>query len=148
LPLPLPFPSNIAYFNDWFAFLTLVANRYGNNSEFRMIAAGGATSVSDEATLPFDAKARNEWTSLNYTTTQYIDAWKQVFCEYSQLFPNQYVSLAAGKGLKVTPSNTILPDGALIFRAPIQPSSSARAKITSPSATVLTAFRASMPLLM
>jgi hypothetical protein len=51
-PMTLPIPWNQGYLNEWFAFLKQVSHRYESDPSFRMIAAAGPTSVSDEMTEP------------------------------------------------------------------------------------------------
>jgi hypothetical protein len=50
--LPLPLPYDTDYLNDWAAFVKAISVVYGGNPNFRMIAAAGPTSVSDEFTEP------------------------------------------------------------------------------------------------
>ena len=96
----LPISWNQTYLNEWFAFLARVKLRYESNPEFRMIAAAGPTSVSDEMTEPDNAKPAthdiSNWKADKYTPKKYIDAWKMVFNEYKKDFPLQYVSLSHG----------------------------------------------------
>lgn len=94
--LPLPMPWDELYLSRWFAFLSLVSARYGNAPAFRMIAADGPTSVSEEGTLPNSRSDLTKWQALGYTSSKLIGAWQKVLRVYSDDFPNQYVSLAAG----------------------------------------------------
>ena len=48
----LPMPWDRVYLDRWFAFVKLLGERYGTSPAFRMIAAAGPTSVSEEMTLP------------------------------------------------------------------------------------------------
>jgi hypothetical protein len=94
----LPAPWDTVYLNRWFAFLSLLSERYGKSPAFRMVAAVGPTSVSAECTLPNTPQDLRKWQTLGYTTAKYIGAWQKVFQTYSADFPNQYVSLSAGAG--------------------------------------------------
>jgi hypothetical protein len=110
---PLPLPWNQPYLDSWFACLKEVAARYGTNPEFRLIQVGGPTSVSTEMSLPDRTSGDTalpasthgsdiaEWMHLGYTPTRYVDAWKQAFAQYHQLFPNQYLGLALYPGLPI-----------------------------------------------
>jgi hypothetical protein len=88
----LPMPWDKVYLRRWFNFLKLLSGRYGTSPAFRMIAADGPTSVSAEMTLPEKVK---EWRADSYTPEKYLEAWRDVFGEYANDFPNQCVSLSA-----------------------------------------------------
>ena len=75
--------------------------RYGTNPEFRMISAGGPTSVSDETSLPnANGKTKRDsalpprdkgsditaWEALGYTPARYEAAWQAVFAMYGRIF--------------------------------------------------------------
>jgi hypothetical protein len=65
---------------------------------FRVIAAAGPTSVSDEATLPKNSpEDRKRWENDNYTPDKYVQAWRKTFQVLYASFPNQYVSLSVGR---------------------------------------------------
>ena len=51
-PRPLPEPWDANYLSEWYSFLAQVRARYETVPSFRMIAAAGPTSVSDEMSLP------------------------------------------------------------------------------------------------
>jgi hypothetical protein len=92
----LPMPWDHVYLDRWFAFLKQVSERYGKSPAFRMIAASGPTSVSEEMTLPGNSPpAKKKWLSDGYTPAKYLGAWEEAFHVYADSFPNQYVSLAA-----------------------------------------------------
>ena len=70
--------------------------KYGKSPAFRMIAAAGPTSVSEEMTLPSDSPpAVKKWLSDGYTPAKYLGAWEKALHVYADSFPNQCVSLAA-----------------------------------------------------
>jgi hypothetical protein len=110
---PLPLPWNEVYLQSWFTFLGAVAARYGTNPEFRLIQVAGPTSVSTEMSLPdrrsgdtgLPASANGsdiaEWIALGYTPDKYVNAWRESFDNYHQLFPNQYLGLALYPGLPI-----------------------------------------------
>jgi Beta-galactosidase len=103
--LALPVPWDRTYLSRWFAFLKVIADRYGGKNSFRKIAAAGPTSVSAEMSLP---ESRNDivlWRQLGYTSEKYIDAWRQTFSAYSATFPNQYFSLALHPALPIPDRN-------------------------------------------
>jgi hypothetical protein len=92
----LPMPWDHVYLDRWFAFVKQLSERYGKSPAFRMIAAGGPTSVSEEMTLPSNSPpAIKKWLSDGYTPAKYLGAWEEAFHLYADSFPNQYVSLAA-----------------------------------------------------
>jgi len=92
----LPMPWDPVYLDRWFVFLKQVSERYGKSPAFRMIAAGGPTSVSEEMTLPSNSPpAVKKWLSDGYTPAKYLGAWERTFHVYADSFPNQCVSLAA-----------------------------------------------------
>ncbi|HLM98678.1 MAG TPA: hypothetical protein VK335_05325, partial [Bryobacteraceae bacterium] len=91
----LPMPWDRVYLDRWFAFLKQLGKRYGTSPAFRMIAAGGPTSVSEEMTLPNGPPAIRKWLSDGYTPAKYLGAWEETFHVYADTFPNQCVSLAA-----------------------------------------------------
>ncbi len=110
---PLPLPWNETYLHAWFAFVGAVAARYANNPEFRLIEVSGPTSVSAEMSLP-DRKTGDtalpaaahgsdlaEWMALGYTPDKYVNAWKESFDQFHQMFPNQYLGLALFPGLPI-----------------------------------------------
>jgi len=96
----LPMPWDTVYLNRWFAFVKQLSERYGKSPAFRMIAAAGPTSVSEEMTLPSSAPAIKKWLKDSYTPAKYLGAWQTVFQVYAAAFPNQCVSLA-GPGLPI-----------------------------------------------
>ncbi len=94
----LPMPWDSVYLKRWFAFLKLLSDRYGTSTAFRVVAADGPTSVSDEATLPRSRQDLSKWQTHGYTPSKYVSAWRQTFRVYAADFPNQYVSLSVGRG--------------------------------------------------
>jgi hypothetical protein len=94
--MTLPMPWDSVYLNRWFAFQKLLSDRYGASPAFRVIAADGPTSVSDEATLPRSPQALRAFQAHRYTPVKYIAAWRQTFRVFAADFPNQYVSLSVG----------------------------------------------------
>ena len=112
-PRALPLPWNEAYLHAWFTFLGALAQRYGNNPEFRVIEVAGPTSVSTEMSLPdrktgdtaLPASANGsdiaEWISLGYTPDKYVNAWTETFDQHHQLFPHQYLALSLYPGLPI-----------------------------------------------
>jgi hypothetical protein len=94
----LPMPWDTVYLNRWFAFMKLLSDRYGMSPAFRVVAAAGPTSVSDEATLPKNSpEDRTKWESDGYTPDKYVQAWRKTFQVLYANFPNQYVSLSVGR---------------------------------------------------
>jgi hypothetical protein len=112
-PRALPLPWNEPYLHAWFTFLDALAQRYGNSPEFRLIQVAGPTSVSTEMSLPdrttgdtalppaANGSDTAEWISLGYTPDKYVNAWKETFDQYHQLFPHQYLSLSLYPGLPI-----------------------------------------------
>lgn len=96
--LPLPMPWDTTYLTDWNDFLQLVEKKYGGDSQFRMIAAAGPTSVSDEFTEP-DPPKNVTWSDYGYSLQIYENAWQTIFSDYATDFPKQYVSLSHGNGI-------------------------------------------------
>lgn len=97
----LPMPWDATYLSRWFAFLQHVADRYGANAAFRMIAAAGPTSVSAEMSLPNSDADLSQWVTLGYTPDKYVGAWATVFEQYTRIFPRQFFSLALYPGLRI-----------------------------------------------
>jgi hypothetical protein len=109
----LPLPWNEPYLQAWFTFLGAFAARYANNSEFRLIGVGGPTSVSTEMSLPgrktgdtalppaANGSDVAEWMALGYTPDKYVNAWKETFDRYHQLFPHQHLGLALYPALPI-----------------------------------------------
>jgi hypothetical protein len=104
--LSLPMPWDRVYLARWFAFLKQLSDRYGQSPAFRMIAAAGPTSVSEEMTLPRNPK---KWQGDSYTPSKYIEAYQKVFQVYAADFPNQFISLAVGNGLNINDQGKIHP---------------------------------------
>ncbi|MBI4065532.1 beta-galactosidase [Candidatus Gottesmanbacteria bacterium] len=98
----LPLPWDSTYLSRWFTFLRAVGSRYGGSPSFRVIAAAGPTSVSAEMSLPNSPSDLATWKSVGYAPEKYIDSWTQVYAAYSQIFPNQYFSLALYPGLPIS----------------------------------------------
>src|SRR5271165_5036739 len=96
----LPMPWDRVYLDRWFAFVKQLSERYGRSPAFRMIAAAGPTSVSEEMTLPQSPEAVQKWLNNSYTPGKYLGAWEEAFHVYADAFPNQCVSLA-GPGLPI-----------------------------------------------
>lgn len=101
----LPMPWDMVYLNRWFAFLKLLSSRYGTSPAFRMVAADGPTSVSDEATLPRSPQDLRKWQTHNYSPSRYVAAWRQTFRVYAADFPNQFVSLSVGHEVDILDIN-------------------------------------------
>jgi hypothetical protein len=97
----LPMPWNRLYLKRWFAFLKQLSDKYGRSPAFRVVAADGPTSVSAEFTLPSSPKDLKTWQNDSYTPSKYMGAWQNVLQVYAADFPNQYVSLSAGRGLNI-----------------------------------------------
>jgi hypothetical protein len=92
--LSLPLPWDQTYLDRWFSFLTAVSNRYRDRPSFIKIAADGPTSVTAEMSLPNEPADLCTWISVGYTSDRLINAWKEVFARYAQIFRRQYFSLA------------------------------------------------------
>ena len=90
----LPMPWDRVYLGRWFDFMKRLSARYGASPAFRMIAAAGPTSVSEETTLPTQPGAREKWLHDGYTRAKYLGAWDEVFRFYAAAFPHQCVSVA------------------------------------------------------
>ena len=103
----LPMPWDKVYLTRWFAFLKDLSARYGTSPAFRMVAAAGPTSVSDEYTLPNSPAELRTWQADSYTPSKYLAAWRDVFQIFAADFPNQYVSLSVGGGLSINDAGTI-----------------------------------------
>ena len=92
----LPMPWDRVYLDHWFAFVKQLAERYGKSPAFRVIAAAGPTSVSEEMTLPSNSPpAIKKWRSDGYTPAKYLGAWEEAFHVYADSFPNQCVCVTA-----------------------------------------------------
>ena len=101
-PASLPMPWDPEYLRNWFAFVKLVGERYGDRPEFLMIGAAGPTSVSVEFTEPETYPTDIfKWISHHFTSTKYVQAWQQAFETYARIFPNQYISLSHGDGVPI-----------------------------------------------
>lgn len=96
----LPMPWDRVYLDRWLAFVKQLSARYGRSPAFRMIAAAGPTSCSEEFTLPSSPPNIRKWLNDSYTPAKYLGAWQTVFKVYAAAFPHQYVSLA-GPGLPI-----------------------------------------------
>lgn len=90
----LAMPWDRVYLGRWFAFMKEVSARYGASPAFRIVAASGPTSVSEETTLPNQPDAHRRWLVHGYTLARYLDAWDEAFRFFAAAFPNQCVSLA------------------------------------------------------
>jgi hypothetical protein len=100
LPLPLPFNTNTTYLDEYGSFIKAISIIYGGKPDFRVIAADGPTSVSEEFTEPDRPADIARWKSqYDYTFGKYIGAWQTMFNDFNVDFPNQYVSLAHGNGI-------------------------------------------------
>jgi hypothetical protein len=97
----LPMPWDKVYLGRWFAFLKQLGDRHGKSPAFRVMAAGGPTSVSAEFTLPGTPEDISLWLKNSYTPRKYIEAWQQTLQAIASDFPNQYVSLSLGFGLNI-----------------------------------------------
>lgn len=102
----LPLPWDSTYLSRWFVFLQHVADRYGTNDAFQMIAAAGPTSVSAEMSLPNSDSDLAQWMKLGYTPDKYVAAWSRAFDEYARIFPRQFFSLALYPGLRIGDKST------------------------------------------
>ncbi len=115
----LPVPWDSVYLDRWVAFLKQVSDRYGKSPTFRVIAADGPTSVSEEMTLPTSRQDLSKWQNLGYTPSKYIEAWQKVFHVYAADFPHQYVSLAVGNALDIDDQGKIVPSEGMRTRQTI-----------------------------
>jgi hypothetical protein len=109
-PGTLPMPYDPVYLANWFGFVTLLGERYGNHPAFLMVGAAGPTSVSDEFTEPETWPDILKWISDDYTATKYFLAWQQTFETYARVFPHQYISLSHGDGLPINALGAYDPD--------------------------------------
>ena len=105
----LPMPWDRVYLSRWFAFLKQLSDRYGKSPTFKIVAADGPTSLSDEYNLPHTPAELRQWQSDSYTPSKYLGAWEEVFRVYAADFPNQYVSLSVGNGLTINDQGKLDP---------------------------------------
>jgi hypothetical protein len=103
----LPMPWDRMYLDRWFAFVGQLAQRYAGSPAFRVIAAAGPTSVSNEMTLPSSPADIPKWLNAGYTPAKYLAAWGEAYQVYAGAFPNQCIGLAG-------PSLPILDQGKVI----------------------------------
>jgi hypothetical protein len=101
----LPMPWDMVYLNRWFSFLKQLSDRYGTSPAFRVMAAAGPTSVSDEATLPKSLEDVTKWQNDGYTPSKYLAAWQHTFQVYAADFPKQYISLSVGRAPEILDIN-------------------------------------------
>lgn len=97
----LPMPWDTRYLNRWFAFVKLLSDRYGSSPAFKVVSAVGPTSVSAEFTLPESPADIKKWQKDGYTPSKYTGAWNCSFQTYASDFPNQFISLSLGSGLRL-----------------------------------------------
>jgi hypothetical protein len=107
--LRLPMPWDHIYLTRWFAFLKQLSNRYGKSPAFKIMAASGPTSVSEEMTLPQTPEDMQKWRTASYTSRKYIDAWREVFQVLAADFPNQCISLSVGTALNLNDRGKMQP---------------------------------------
>jgi hypothetical protein len=101
----LPMPWDMVYLNRWFSFLKQLSDRYGASPAFRVMAAAGPTSVSDEASLPKSVEDVTKWQNDGYTLSKYLAAWQHTFQAYAADFPKQYISLSVGRAPEILDIN-------------------------------------------
>lgn len=114
--MPLPMPWDPVYLNRWSAFVKLLGEKFGSNPSLRVVDAAGPTSVSAEFTLPGTPADIVLWKKHNYTPTKYKNAWKQMFQTYAADFPNQFVSLSLGSGIRINDKGENGPRQPLLVR--------------------------------
>jgi hypothetical protein len=105
----LPTPWNEIYLKRWYQFLRQLSERYEKSPAFVVIAAGGPTSVSEEMTLPQSPEDLKKWQLDGYTPRKYTEAWEDTLQVYASVFPNQFVSLSVGSGIKLNEQGKIEP---------------------------------------
>jgi hypothetical protein len=105
----LPMPWDRVYLSRWFAFLKELSDRYGKSPAFKIVAAVGPTSLSDEYNLPHTPEELRKWQSDSYRPSKYLGAWREVLRVYAADFPNQYVSLSVGNGLTINDQGKLDP---------------------------------------
>jgi hypothetical protein len=107
----LPMPYDPVYLGNWFAFVKLVGERYGDHPAFLMIGAAGPTSATDEFTEPDTYPTDiTKWMYHHFTSTKYFEAWQQAFETYARTFPNQYISLSHGNGVDIDAEGAYDPE--------------------------------------
>ena len=116
----LPMPWDTTYQTLWSNFLQQVSLRYASNPQFKMIAAAGPTSISEEMSLPgagtpgecaaqIDAE-RTRWKTKHfYTPEMYVASWNSVFSTYASFFSGQFASLALYPGLPIASKLVLHP---------------------------------------
>jgi len=114
--MPLPMPWDPVYLSRWSAFVKLLSEKFGGDPALRVVGAGGPTSVSAEFTLPGSEADMVLWKKHNYTPTKYKNAWKQMFQTYAADFPNQFVSLSLGSGIRINDKGENGPRQPLLVR--------------------------------
>jgi hypothetical protein len=123
-PRTEPVPWNTVYLDEWFAFIKVLAARYRDNQQLRMVSVSGPTSTDDEMCLPNWTKGDTAlpktyngqtiggsdikmWIALGYTPEELEGAWNLAFAQYHDLFPQQYLSLALCPGLPIGDTSEI-----------------------------------------
>ncbi len=99
----LPMPWDPVYLGDWAAFLKQVSRRYENNREFRVIAAAGPTSVSDEFTEPDHDNTEDvpqQWiTTISHRPSITLRG-KQFFWTTPRTFPSSMSRFPLGRACR------------------------------------------------
>ena len=103
----LPMPWDPVYLSNWSTFVNELADRYRHRPELMVVGVAGPTSVSVETTLPESAADLSEWLTDGYTNAKYIAAWQAMSEVYAANFPDQYLSLSAGKCLPINDKGEI-----------------------------------------
>ena len=86
----IPIPWDETFLSKWTEFITVLGNRYANNTTIQLVYITNSSGNGFEMQLPFNPTPT--YATLGYTDQKIIDSWKQVINTFETSFPNHYLT--------------------------------------------------------
>jgi len=86
----IPIPWDTTFLTKWTEFITVLGNRYVNDTTIQLVYITNSSTNGFEMQLPFNPIPN--YTTIGYTDQKIINSWKEVIDAFNSSFPNHYLT--------------------------------------------------------
>lgn len=86
----IPIPWDTTFLAKWTEFISVLGNRYINDSTIQLVYITNSSANGFEMQLPFNPTP--SYASIAYTDQKVIDSWEKVIDTFNSSFPNHYLT--------------------------------------------------------
>lgn len=86
----IPIPWDTTFLSKWTEFISILGNRYANDTTIQLVYITNSSANGFEMQLPFNPTP--SYSTIGYTDQKVIDSWKQVIDTFNLAFPYHYLT--------------------------------------------------------